>query len=105
MYLVLVGIVGEATGSEFIKDVGEGVNSASKFTGDSVGQAADGVWNTASGMIQNDSKKIDSGTGDLSDSVGRTAKGNGTTIKNTAQDGYDTYNGFKARDTERAKES
>ncbi|GAQ19280.1 hypothetical protein OPHB3_3242 [Oceanobacillus picturae] len=100
-----IKFAGDLTGSKFIEEVGDGVKSASKFAGDSVGQAADGVWNTASGMIQKDDDKINRGVDDLGSSVGRTAKGIGTTIKNTAEQSYNAYDGFKSGDTQRAKES
>lgn len=64
-----VNIVGEVTGSKFIKEVGDGVKKASEFAGDTLGQVADGAWDTASGMIQKDDEKIEKGLGNIGSSI------------------------------------
>ncbi|MBM7661652.1 hypothetical protein JOC85_002455 [Bacillus mesophilus] len=98
-----VNVVGDVTGNKFIKEVGDGVKKASEFAGDTLGQVADGTWNTASGMIQNDDKKIDKGLGDIGNSVSRTAKGVYQTAKGTYHSGKDVYEGFKYNDDEKIK--
>jgi hypothetical protein len=98
-----VNAVGEATGSKFIKEVGDGVKKASEFAGDTLGQAADGVWKTASGMIQKDNEKVDNGLGNIGDSVSRTAKGVFATAKNTYYSGKEVYEGLKTNDSGKIK--
>jgi hypothetical protein len=98
-----VNVVGEITGSKFIKEVGDGVKKASEFAGDTVGQIADGAWNTAAGMIQEDHTKRDQGLKDMGDSIGRTAKGVYHTAKNTYHNGKDIYDGFKSDDDDKIK--
>jgi hypothetical protein len=98
-----VNVVGEITGSKFIKEVGDGVKKASEFAGDTVGQIADGAWNTASGLIQEDQAKRDKGLKDMGDSIGRTAKGVYSTAKNTYNNGKDIYEGFKYDDDDKIK--
>jgi len=93
-----VNVVGDITGIKFLNEVGDGVKSASEFAGDTLGQAADGVWNTASGFIQNDEDKKDRGLSDMGGSVSRTAKGVYQTAKHTYVNGKDVYTGFKTDD-------
>lgn len=98
-----VNVVGEVTGSKLIKEVGDGVKKASEFAGDTLGQVADGAWNTAAGMVQDDEKRIDRGLGDIGSSVSRTAKGVVETAKGTYYNGKDVYEGFKYNDDEKIK--
>jgi len=93
-----VNVVGDITGIKFLNEVGDGVKSASEFAGDTLGQAADGAWNTASGFIQNDEDKRDRGLSDMGDSVTRTAKGVYQTAKHTYVNGKDVYTGLKMDD-------
>jgi hypothetical protein len=99
-----VNVVGEVTGSKFIKEVGDGVKKASEFAGDTLGQVADGAWNTASGIVTKDESKIDQGLGDIGNSVSRTAKGVYHTAKSTYHSGKDVYEGFKSNDDEKIKQ-
>ncbi|UGB33115.1 hypothetical protein [Metabacillus sp. B2-18] len=99
-----VNVVGDVTGSKFIKEVGDGVKKASEFAGDTVGQVADGAWNTASGLIQEDKHKKDQGLNDMADSIGRTAKGVYQTAKNTYHSGKSTYEGIKEGDDIKVKQ-
>lgn len=98
-----VNVVGDVTGSKFIKEVGEGVKKASEFAGDTLGQVADGAWNTTTGMIQKDDRKVEQGLNDIGNSVSRTAKGVYETAKGTYHNGKDVYEGFKYNDDEKIK--
>ncbi|TXC78494.1 DUF3892 domain-containing protein [Metabacillus litoralis] len=99
-----INVVGDVTGSKFINEVGDGVKKASEFAGDTVGQIADGAWNTASGLIQDDKHKMDQGLNDMGDSVGRTAKGVYHTAKNTYGSGKTAYEGFRDGDDIKVKQ-
>lgn len=98
-----VNVVGDVTGSKFIKEVGEGVKKASEFAGDTLGQVADGAWSTTTGMIQKDDRKVEQGLTDIGNSVSRTAKGVYETAKGTYHNGKDVYEGFKYNDDEKIK--
>lgn len=91
---VIGGAVNVVTGIKFLNEVGDGVKSASEFAG-TLGQAADGVWNTASGFIQNDEDKRDQGLSDMGDSVSRTAKSVYQTAKHTYDNGKKYIQGSK----------
>lgn len=98
-----VNVVGEVTGSKFIKEVGNGVKKASEFAGDTLGQVADGAWNTASGIIQKDDEKIEKGLGNIGNSISRTAKGVYHTAKSTYHNGKNVYEGFKYNDDDKIR--
>ena len=49
--------VGEVTNSNFIKDVGKGVNKATVKTGEIVGNLADGTYDAIGGLITDDKHK------------------------------------------------
>ncbi|GGJ80294.1 hypothetical protein GGR02_003444 [Anoxybacillus voinovskiensis] len=98
-----VNIVGDITGSQWIKEVGDGVKKASEFAGDTFGQAVDGVWNTAAGIVQNDERKIEKGLGNIGESISRTAKGVYQTAKHTYQNGKEVYEGLLDDDEEKLK--
>jgi hypothetical protein len=98
-----VNVVGEMTGSQWIKEVGDGVKKASEFAGDTFGQAVDGVWNTASGIIQKDEAKIEKGLGNIGESISRTAKGVYQTAKHTYQNGKGVYEGLRDDDGKKIK--
>lgn len=77
--------VGEATGSKFIHEVGDGVKSSTEFLGKQLGNVTEGVWNVGSGLATNDDRKIDQGFDDLGEGVTCTAKAVGQGISSTVQ--------------------
>lgn len=77
--------VGEATGSTFIQEVGDGVKSSTKFVGEQLGNVAEGAWNVGSGLVTNNERKIDQGFDDLGEGVTSTAKAVGQGISSTVQ--------------------
>ena len=77
--------VGEATGSTFIQEVGDGVKSSTEFLGKQLGNVAEGAWNVGSGLVTNDDRKIDQGFDDLGEGVTSTAKAVGQGISSTVQ--------------------
>ncbi|WP_018921990.1 hypothetical protein [Salsuginibacillus kocurii] len=54
-------IVGELSNKESISSIGDGIYHSSKFAGDTVGQATEGVVDTTYGLIQDDTAKRDQG--------------------------------------------
>lgn len=79
---IVGGVVGGATelvedvvDSDFIREIGQGVNRVSVNAGKTVGQAADGVIGIAKGSITQDSYIADEGLENLGDTVGRIVVG------------------------------
>ncbi|KAF0996629.1 hypothetical protein [Geobacillus sp. TFV-3] len=79
------------------------MKKASEFAGDTFGQAVDGVWNTAPGIIQKDEAKIEKGLGNIGESISRTAKGVYVTAKHTYQNGKEVYEGLGDDDEKKIK--
>ncbi|WP_010677065.1 HNH endonuclease [Bacillus timonensis] len=98
-----IEFVGEVTGVNLIEDIGKGVQTASEFAGDTVGQVASGAVDTVSGIINEDSTKRDKGLGEMGNAVSRTAKGVVVTAKNAIHDGGDVIGGFMDGDQNRMK--
>lgn len=95
-------LVGEIVGSDFIKEVGQGVNRASINAGKTVGQAADGVAGIAKGIITKDSYTTTEGLDNLGDAVGRTATGMVKGVGYIAKNGVKTVEGVIEGDNQKA---
>ncbi|MCU1808245.1 HNH endonuclease [Cytobacillus firmus] len=98
-----IQIVGELTGSGLIKDIGKGVQKASEFAGDTVGQVASGAVDTVAGIVNEDSGQRDKGLGNMGNAVTRTAKGVVVTAKNTFVNGGEVIGGVIDGDNDRVK--
>ncbi|MBM7649919.1 hypothetical protein JOC78_002903 [Bacillus ectoiniformans] len=103
-----VKVTGKAVGSkwkgtgEWIEEVGESVQSASKVTLDNAGQFVDGAVQGTYGAIKKDDEYKQKGLRDLKDSTGKTVKGMGAALKYTANNAGTAYKGFKSGDKEQA---
>jgi hypothetical protein len=103
-----VKLTGKAVGSkwketgEWIEDVGESVQSASKIALDNAGQFVDGAVQGTYGVIKKDDHYKQKGLNDLKDSTGRTIKGVGSALKYTINNAGTTYQGFRSGDKEQA---
>lgn len=95
-------LVGEIVDSNFIREVGQGVNRASVNAGNTVGQAADGVAGIAKGIITQDSYAREEGVENLGDAVGRTAIGMAKGVGNIAKSGFNTIEGVIEGDKDKA---
>ena len=101
-------LAGKAVGTkwkeagEWLEEVGDGVESASKTTFDNAGQFIDGAVQSTVGAIKKDEEATQQGLQDLKDSTGRTVKGIGSALKYTATNVGSTYNSFKNGDNEEA---
>lgn len=95
-------LVGEAVGSDFIKDIGNGVNKASVNAGNTVGQAADGVVGIAKGIVKKDSCKTEEGLGQLGDALERTVGGMAKGIGYIAENGIGMIENISEGDEEKA---
>lgn len=99
-----VNVIGEITDSKFIKDVGHGVKSSTEFAADTLGQAVEGIVETASGIVQDNPNQVKSGLSDVGDSFTRTVKGVGITLANTVESGFDIVEGVKSGDNQQIKD-
>jgi len=81
----LIKGIGEVTGSEFIKEVGDGVKNSTEFAGKQLGTITEGVWNVGSGLVSKDDQKIDQGFDDLGEGITSTAKAVGQGVVSTAK--------------------
>ncbi|MCD7034622.1 hypothetical protein LRR81_10250 [Metabacillus sp. GX 13764] len=96
--------IGEATGSKFIQEVGDGVKQSTEFAGKQLGNVAEGVWNVGSGLISKDEEKIDQGFGDLGEGIGNTASAVGKGITQTVKNVGSVAGGLIDGDETRWKE-
>jgi phage-related protein len=99
-----VELVGEATNSDFIKDVGKGVYQATSKTGELVGGLASGAYDAIGGLITDDKLQASQGLDELFDTVGNAASGIGKGIANIADKGIETVGAIIDGDTDRALE-
>lgn len=103
-----VKVAGKAVGSkwkgtgEWLEDVGDNVQSASKVALDNAGQFLDGAVQGTYGAIKKDEYYKQKGLNDLKDSTGKTIKGIGSALKYTANNVGATYKGFTSGDKEQA---
>lgn len=98
---VVVGTKLKGAG-EWIGEVGDGVESATKIALDNAGQFVDGAVQGAYGVIKKDEHYKQQGLNDLKDSTGRTIKGIGSSLKYTFNNVGTTYKGFTSGNTEEA---
>ena len=103
-------LAGKAVGSkwkgagEWLEEVGDSVQSASKTALDNAGQFVDGAVQSTYGAIKKDEQAKQQGLQDLKDSAGKTVKGIGSAVKYTAQNAGTTYKGLKNGDKEEVLE-
>lgn len=103
-----VKVVGKAISSkwqgagEWLEEVGDNVQVASKIALDHFGQFIDGAVQGTYGVIKKDDYYKQKGLHDLKDSAGKTMKGISTTLKYTVTNVGTTYKGFTSGDKEQA---
>lgn len=103
-----VKVAGKAIGSkwkgtgEWLEEVGDNVQSASKTALDNAGQFVDGAVQSTYGAIKKDEYYKQKGLNDLKDSTSKTFKGIGSALKYTVNNAGSTYKGFTSGDKEQA---
>lgn len=103
-----VKIAGKAVGrkwkgtGEWLQEVGDGVQNASKIALENAGQFIDGASKGTYGVLKKDDYYKQEGLKDLKDSTGRTVKGIGSAITYTVSNAGSTINGFKNGNKEQA---
>ncbi|WP_428912049.1 HNH endonuclease [Niallia sp. Krafla_26] len=99
----VVGSKWKGTG-EWIEEIGDSVQSASKNALDSAGQFVDGAVQGTYGLVKQEEYYKQKGFSDLKDSTSRTVKGIGSAIKYTANSAGTAYTGFRKGDNQQAIE-
>ena len=64
-----VRVVGELTGSNFVKEIGDNVEKATIIAGRTAGNLASGVYDTTAGLITSDEEQSSNGMKDISGAV------------------------------------
>lgn len=95
-------LVGEVVNSKYIKDIGEAAGNATAHTGEILGFVAEGTVKCASGIINNDSKKVDEGFSEVVETSAKTVVGMGKGLIKTAEKGIDTVVAIAEGDTDKA---
>ncbi|MEO3946433.1 hypothetical protein [Gorillibacterium sp. CAU 1737] len=98
-----VRVIGEVTGSSTIKEIGNSVESVTAKTGETLGTAASGLWNTGAGLISADEAKRDAGLSDLGHATNRVIRGTIQGADYVYRNGKDAVIGAKEFDRERVK--
>lgn len=96
-----VGSKWEGTG-EWLEEVVESVQSASKVALDNAGQFVDGAIQGSYGAIKKDDYYKQKGINNLKESTGKTVKGISSALKYTVENASTTYKGFTNGDREKA---
>lgn len=98
-----VKIIGKAVDSDFIKEVGNGVQKSTKNTGRVVGQVAEGTYKTVKGTVKKDKEELKSGIKDIGGAAGETAVGVGKGIGNLVGTSFGIIGSAVTGDNEEAK--
>lgn len=109
---VLIGgtvkVAGKAVGNkwkgtgEWLEEVGDNVQAASKIALDNAGQFVDGAVKGTYGTLKNDEYYKQKGLNDLKDSTSKTLNGIGSTLKYSIKNAGNTYKGLTCGDKEQA---
>lgn len=98
-----VKLVGEISGVRILEDIGDGVKRATTSAGETIGKAANGVWDVGAGFVTNDDSKIDEGFRDVGGAISNTVQGIGNTVINVAENSGKVINGALNGDNEAMK--
>lgn len=99
-----VRVAGELAGSTFIKEIGDGVENASRFAGSKAGELASGTWDMAAGIVKQDEAQLHEGLSDVGGALSDTAKGVGHLIVNVAENGANVVKGIARDDKDMLKD-
>ena len=95
-------IVGEVVKSDYIKEIGETAGNVTAHTGKILGSVAEGTVKCASGIINNDSKKVNEGFSEVVETSAKTVVGMGKGLVRTAEKGIDTVVAIADGDADKA---
>lgn len=95
-------LVGEVVKSDYIKEIGEAAGNVTAHTGEILGSVAESTVKCASGIINNDSKKVNEGFSEVVETSAKTVVGMGKGLVKTAEKGIDTVAAIADGDTDKA---
>ena len=95
--------VGTAVGSNFLKEVGQGVYNTTVRSGEMLGSLGDSAVTTVHGIVTEDGEKVKEGIGEAGNVVKTTAIGIGRTLASTATNASLVVNGVINDDLETAR--
>lgn len=98
-----VRVVGELTGSPFVKEIGNSVEKASIMAGTTAGDLAGGVYDTTAGLITSNEEQSRNGMKDIGGALSTTAKGVIGSVKYTYANGKEVVKGFSEEDYDKVK--
>lgn len=99
-----IEIIGDVTDSDFIKEVGKGVNQVSSRSGELLGSLAEGTVYTVTGIISDDDYLKDKGKSQFIDATVDTITGVANGVVTVGKKGIDTAGAILSGDTEKAIE-
>ncbi|OAB35939.1 hypothetical protein [Paenibacillus glacialis] len=99
-----VRVVGEITGSPFVKEIGDSVEKATIIAGTTVGDLASGVYDTTAGLITSNEEQSRNGMKDIGGALSTTAKGVVGSVKYTYANGKEVVKGISEDDFEKVKD-
>ncbi|MBE6068066.1 MAG: hypothetical protein E7211_10320 [Clostridium lundense] len=99
-----VEIIGEATNSDFIKDIGQGVYQVSSKSGELLGNLAEGTVDTVVGVISDDDYLKNKGKDQFVNAAGDTIKGVANGVVTVTKKGIHTAGAILDGDKEKAIE-
>ncbi|WP_058303060.1 hypothetical protein [Gorillibacterium timonense] len=100
-----VRVVGELAGSPFIKEIGDSVEKVTVKSGETLGTAASGLWDTGAGLITSDAEKRDAGLADLGSAADRVVRGTVQGAGYVYHNGKEAVNGMRQGDAEQTKDA
>ncbi|WP_051669226.1 hypothetical protein [Carnobacterium jeotgali] len=98
-----VKFVGGAVDSDFIREIGDGVEQTTKNTGRLVGQAAEGTYKTIKGAVMQDKQEAKKGLKDIGGVAGETVTGIGRGIESVAATSHHIVSSAAAGDNQEIK--
>lgn len=98
-----VRVVGEVVRSDYIKEIGNGVEQATITTGRTAGELASGIYDVASGAIRRDGDAVNGGLNDIGGAVKTTATGVVSSVKYVYDSGKDVVVGLREENYAKAK--
>jgi hypothetical protein len=100
-----IELVGEATNSDFIKEVGTGVYHATSKTGEIVGNIASGAADVIEGVVTSNEWQVENGFDEIFDTAADTVSNVGKGLVHVAETGVNAIGNLMDGDTDAAVEA
>ncbi|BAU27099.1 hypothetical protein DFP93_104187 [Aneurinibacillus soli] len=100
-----IELVGEATNSDFIKEVGTGVYHATSKTGEIVGNIANGAVDVIEGVVTSNERQVENGFDEILDTAADTVSNVGKGLVHVAETSINAIENLIDGDTDAAVEA